>query len=337
MKLNSRLKKGFTLIELLVVIAIIAILIALLLPAVQQAREAARRSTCKNNMKQLGLAFHNYHDTHSSYPFSWFLDPRDLSNPKAGCYGIMLLPYLDQAPLYNLWNSSYPALNQLAAYPQVAQNLTVIGTPLPVFMCPSTPEATKHDYDLTPAGFPLSWTAARSDYGPASGVRGDYSSIAYTGHPGAASRSGILTFVGIDTSGSPGDSITRIRDVIDGTSNTLLLGERVGGTNIYSGTTINPTLTAALGSTNGGGWGDFLSGEHWYSGSLRDGTSTSGDGGPCAVNCSNARSTGFLSFHVGGAHFLMGDGAVRFISQNIDAYTLASLTTRAGGEVVGEF
>lgn len=336
MQRHSRLKKGFTLIELLVVIAIIAILIALLLPAVQQAREAARRSTCKNNLKQLGLAFHNYHDTHRCFPFAWFLDPTNPANLKAGGYGVMLLPFIDQAPLYNRWNSSYPALNEFAAIPEVAQNLTVIATPLPVFMCPSTPEASTHDYDLTATGTPLTYTAARSDYCPASGVRGTYSSLAYTGHPAAASRSGMLTFVGLDISGSPGDPITRIRDIVDGSSNTVLLGERVGGTNIYSGQTLSPTLTTLLGPTNGGGWGDFLNGEHWYQGSLRDGTD-GGSGGPCAINCSSARSTGFLSFHVGGAHFLLGDGAVRFISQNVDAYTFASLTTRAGGEVLGEF
>ncbi|WP_417397465.1 DUF1559 domain-containing protein [Gimesia chilikensis] len=335
MKLNSRLKKGFTLIELLVVIAIIAILIALLLPAVQQAREAARRSTCKNNLKQIGLAFHNYHDAHSCFPFSWFVDAANPANPKASVYNIMLLPYMDQAPLYNQWNSSYPAFDQLAAIPAVQQNLQVIQNPLPVFMCPSTPEATKHTYDLTPAGFPLTYTAARTDYCPALGVRGTYSSIAYTGHPAANSRSGMLTNVGVDPSNPSGGSntITRIRDVIDGTSNTILLGERVGGTNIYTGTTIHSAFTSAYGSTNGGGWGDLLNGEHWYSGSLRDGTPD----GPCAINCTNIRSAGFLSFHVGGAHFLLGDGAVRFISQNVDAYTLASLTTRAGGEVLGEF
>lgn len=336
MKLNSRLKKGFTLIELLVVIAIIAILIALLLPAVQQAREAARRSTCKNNLKQLGLAFHNYHDAHSSFPFAWFVDPTNPANPKAGVYGVMLLPYMDQAPLYNQWNSSYPAFNELAAIPAVAQNLQVIKTVVPVFLCPSTPEATIHTYNLASAGFPLTYTAARTDYCPSLGVNGTYSTLAYTGHPAASSRSGMLNNVGIDPSNPTGskNSVTRIRDILDGTSNTILLGERVGGTNIYSGTTINSALTSAYGPTNGGAWGDLLNGEHWYSGSLRDGTGT---GGPCAINCSNARSVGFLSFHVGGAHFLLGDGAVRFISANIDAYALAGLTTRAGGEILGEF
>ncbi len=337
MQRHSRLKKGFTLIELLVVIAIIAILIALLLPAVQQAREAARRSTCKNNLKQIGLAFHNYHDTHRCFPFSWFADVSNPTNPKASVYGVMLLPYLDQAPLYNQWNSSYPAFDALAAIPAVAQNLTVVATPLPVFMCPSTPEATKHSYDLTGAGLPVTYTAARTDYCPASGIRGDFATIAYTGQPNSGSRSGMLNLVGVDPSNpTKGDTVTRMRDIVDGSSNTLLLGERVGGTNIYNRQQLNPALTTLYGLDNGGGWGDPLNGEHWPKGSLRDGTD-SGNGGPCPINCTNARSLGFLSFHVGGAHFLMGDGAVRFISENIGAYTFASLCTRAGGEVLGEF
>lgn len=338
MKRHSQPPKGFTLIELLVVIAIIAILIALLLPAVQQAREAARRSTCKNNLKQVGLAFHNYHDTHRCFPFAWFVDPSDPTSPKASVYGIMLLPYLDQAPLYNNWNSSYPAFDQLAPFvPAVAQNLTVVATPLPVFMCPSTPEAPKHNYDLTNSGFPLTYTAARTDYCPALGVVGDYSTIAYTGHPSPGDRAGMLNLVGFDpTDPTNMDTITRMRDIVDGTSNTFLLGERVGGTNIYNRQQVNSALTTLYGSDNGGAWGDPLNGEHWYKGSLRDGTD-GGSGGPCAINCTNARSFGFLSFHVGGAHFLMGDGAVRFISENVDAYVFASITTRAGGEVVGEF
>ncbi|HAH47386.1 MAG TPA: prepilin-type cleavage/methylation domain-containing protein, partial [Planctomycetaceae bacterium] len=154
----------------------------------------------------------------------------------------------------------------------------------------------------------------------------------------ASSRSGLLNNVGVDPSDptAPGNTITRMSDIIDGSSNTILLGERVGGTNIYSGTTRNAALTTAYRPTNGGGWGDLLNGDHWYKGSLRDGTDGA-DGGPCAINCTNGRSFGFLSFHVGGAHFLLGDGAVRFISANIGGYTFASLTTRAGGETLGEF
>lgn len=330
-------RRGFTLIELLVVIAIIAILIALLLPAVQQAREAARRSQCKNNLKQIGLAFHNYHDSHNSFPFAWMAGT-DLN---LSSWGIQILPYLDQAPLYNNWNSSAPAFNEASGigFPAAAvqANLEAIKTILPVYMCPSTAASELHDYAL-PAnssgpGVPplnMSWTAARSDYMPASGVLGTFASIAYSGSAGGQ-RSGALNAVGSLSS----DGITRMRDLIDGSSNTILIGERVGGTNIYKKNKIDPATTAAVGVANGGGWGDFLNGENWVGGSLYDGTI--GGGGPCAINCSNARGSGFYSFHVGGAHFLLADGSVRFISANVDAYTLASLITRGKGEIVGEF
>lgn len=335
---RSRFSKhrGFTLIELLVVIAIIAILIALLLPAVQQAREAARRSQCKNNMKQLGLAFHNYHDTNRCFPFAWMAG----SDLNVSCYGIMLLPYLDQAPLYNQWDSSVPAFNEAVALfspaTSVQGNLDVIKTPLTVYKCPSTSEADVHDYTLPAgsagAGVPpldLTWSAARTDYIATTGVRGTFSSIAYSGMS-VPSRSGALNACGAIEN----DPVTRMRDIIDGSSNTFLVGERVGGSNVYRGLQVDPTLTASFGPANGGGWGDFLNGEHWIEGSLYDGTP---GGGPCPINCTNLRSAGYLSFHVGGAQFLMGDGAVRFISENIAALTFAGLITRGGGEIIGEF
>lgn len=334
---RSSRRSAFTLIELLVVIAIIAILIALLLPAVQQAREAARRSTCRNHLKQLGLALHNYHDSHRTFPFAYMVGA-DLN---VSSWGIMILPYLDQAPLYDNWNSIAPAFNEAAAagFPAAAvqQNLDVIATPLPVFTCPSTPEMAVHDYGL-PANsggpgvppFDLSWTAARSDYCITTGIRGTYANIAYAGNAGG-SRGGAIQPVGLlDPTNGP----SRIAQIIDGTSNTFLVGERVGGSNVYFGKQVDATMTSLAGPAQGGAWGDFLNGEHWPNGSLYDGT---GDGGPCIVNCTNLRSRGFMSFHAGGAMFLMGDGAVRFISANIAASTFAALMTRAKGEVVGEF
>ena len=132
-------RAGFTLIELLVVIAIIAILIALLLPAVQQAREAARRTQCKNNLKQLGLAIHNYHDVSRTFPFASMLG-RDFN---ASSWGIQILPHLEQSNLWDKWNSNIPAWNEAAVFgftdPAALQgNLEVIQTPLSVYRCPST-------------------------------------------------------------------------------------------------------------------------------------------------------------------------------------------------------
>jgi prepilin-type N-terminal cleavage/methylation domain-containing protein len=330
-----RTRRAFTLIELLVVIAIIAILIALLLPAVQQAREAARRTQCRNNLKQLGLALHNYHDTFNTLPFGWMAG-FDLN---VSAWGIMILPYLDQAPLYNQWESTVPAFNEAAALFQPATavqgNLDVIATVLPAYVCPSTSELEKHNYTLPAnaagSGVPpinLTWTAARSDYIATSGVRGVYAGIAYSGSAGG-DREGALRGVGLD-----GGVCHKFRDFRDGSSNSFLVGERVGGTNIYRNGKIDPAA-APFGVANGGGWGDFLNGEHWIDGALYDGTF--GSGGPCAINCTNLRSAGYYSFHVGGAQFLMGDGAVRFISENVDAHTFASLITIKKGEVVGEF
>lgn len=331
-------QRGFTLIELLVVIAIIAILIALLLPAVQQAREAARRSQCKNNKKQIGLAFHNYHDTHRTFPFAFMVGP-DLN---ASSWATMLLPYLDQAPLYNQWDSRVPAFNEaVAMFPAAAvqQNLAVIRTPLTVFFCPSTPSQNEHNYSLPAnaggAGVPpfaLTWTAARSDYCITTGVRGDFATIAYAGNAGG-DRGGAINPVGLL---NPGARTSSMAQLTDGSSNTFLIGERVGGTQIYHKMQVNQAASSTLGVAQGGAWGDFLNGEHWLKGSLHDGTDGP-DGGPCAINCTNLRSGGFMSFHVGGAHFLMGDGAVRFISENVAAFTFAALITRSKGEVVGEF
>ena len=150
-----RTRRGFTLIELLVVIAIIAVLIALLLPAVQQAREAARRTQCKNNLKQLGLALHNYHDVFNRLPMSQYVIPTGM--PQAGLlqrtWTRRILPFLDQATIYNQWNWTQGYA--------VGTNLTLIATPLAVFKCPSSPvpiqvsvvDATTNSINLTnPAG-----------------------------------------------------------------------------------------------------------------------------------------------------------------------------------------
>ncbi|MEO2015480.1 MAG: DUF1559 domain-containing protein [Fuerstiella sp.] len=336
---SSRRVRGFTLIELLVVIAIIAILIALLLPAVQQAREAARRTQCKNNLKQLGLAFHNYHDVSRSFPFSWMLS----TNFNASVWGIQILPYLDQAPLWNKWDSNHPAWNEAAGFGHgpasvITSNLEVIATVLPAYVCPSTSARPVHDYDYSPAGFPITFTAARSDYTTTNGIRSGFASVAYAGNAGGQ-RGGALVFVGGSPIGGSGDPITRMRDITDGSSNTILVGERVGGTNIYKKNKLDPTLSAVLGGTNGGAWGDILNGEHWIAGSLYDGTPApfAPNGGPCPINCTNARGGGLYSFHTGGSQVLLADGAVRFLSASIDAGTFAALVTRAKGEVVGEF
>ncbi|HUQ71374.1 MAG TPA: DUF1559 domain-containing protein, partial [Planctomycetaceae bacterium] len=132
-------RRGFTLIELLVVIAIIAILIALLLPAVQQAREAARRTQCRNNLKQLGLALHNYHDNFNIFPmgFSDVVAGNAERNGSGWAWSAMVLPYLDQAPLYNQFNFNVTPYNCVNCAAPITGNQALVGTQLAAFSCPS--------------------------------------------------------------------------------------------------------------------------------------------------------------------------------------------------------
>ena len=329
-------RRAFTLIELLVVIAIIAVLIALLLPAVQQAREAARRTQCKNHLKQLGLAFHNYHDVMNVFPpgYTILLAPIRDHNTKSAF--ARLLPYLDQAPLFGSIDQDTPMFNGPAGYDATvqAQNTALAATVLPGFRCPSSPGNPTDNYRYPMGafggGFPTAnctFRGGRSDYSGTSGVRGVFGDIAYNNNQGG-DREGAIRAAGIR--GSTGN----MRDITDGTSNTFLLGERTGGVLMYYKTQPAPAAVQAFGPTNGGAWADSLAFETWLQGALYDG---SGNGGPCPINCTNIRGNGFHSFHTGGCHFLMADGAVRFISENIAAFTLASLITRMKGEVVGEF
>jgi prepilin-type processing-associated H-X9-DG protein len=165
----------------------------------------------------------------------------------------------------------------------------------------------------------------RADYCVTTGVLGVYANIAYNNNAGG-SREGALRPAGPSSSG---DAHSRMRDLTDGASNTFLLGERTGGNTIYFKLAPQPSLPAVIRDTNGGAWGDILLGEHWIAGSLYDGT---GSGGPCAINCTNLRGRGYHCFHTGGAHFLMADGAVKFVSENVAANVFAGAITRKKGE-----
>jgi hypothetical protein len=330
-------------VELLVVIAIIGILIALLLPAVQAAREAARRSQCSNNLKQIGLGLQNYHDVNLVFPFSYMVD---LSNGMRGLngqvWGVRILPYIEQAPLKAQYDDRFPAMGMFG-YPAAVKNEQLIQTVLGAYLCPSTPgtgASRIYNTDLTSAGWPLGWTAAPSDYCAISGVRGDFANMAYANFPGGAAgnREGVLQYNGSDLNNPAlkDNTLSDINSVKDGTSNTLIVGERVGGGEIYlKGGKPAPGGQPwdSFRQTNGGGWGDILNGEHWYSGSLVDGT-PGPDGGPCAINCTNRRSAGFFGFHPGGAQFAVTDGSARFVSETVDAFVFAGISTRRKGESV---
>jgi prepilin-type N-terminal cleavage/methylation domain-containing protein len=369
---SSRRKLGFTLIELLVVIAIIAILIALLLPAVQQAREAARRSTCKNNMKQIGLAFHNYHETYGAFAMPYSLDLHDPPTPgdslNVHSWGEMLLPFLDQAPLFNridmtvpplsagtapVWNAVVMALGSpgysAMQLTNMVSNQSAISATLPVFNCPSTQGGPRVDINSKvgvdalfglPSGT-VKCQYASTDYTGVNGVLGRFTGPFYTG-PSQANREGILR--------QP-NMCTKIRDVLDGLSNTWMVAERAaandvwrngnkihdasGGTTFVEPAPLDPD-PPGFNVQDGGGWGDFANGEFWLAGALEDGTSPAGNG-PCLINCTNLDTRGLYSFHPGGIHVLRGDGGVQMCSEFLNTNIVVQAISMDGLTVGGEF
>ena len=319
---NATGKRGFTLIELLVVIAIIAILVALLLPAVQQAREAARRIQCRNNLKQIGLALHNYHGSFRTFPPGYVHGP-PLGSGFSGLirnnlgWGALILPDLDQAPLYNkigadTVRNSTSLSSQFGMDWRVGVSADASGialhdaeTVLDVFVCPSDPSGGRNTKTAMLVG------------GTAVG-KSNYVANYHHNHNNAVPLDRLF---GRNTH-------RRIRDFTDGTSNTILIGERTSrgnlhGTNFKAGLWIGPVgkqndvaadtnhgINAVLGVINAAAI-------------------------PPRVQTTSTR--GFSSAHVGGAQFLFGDGRVRFLSENIDAATFDALGTYSSDEVPGQF
>lgn len=350
---KSFVRSGFTLIELLVVIAIIAVLIALLLPAVQQAREAARRSQCKNNLKQMGLAMHNYHDVYNMFPKSASLSvslSAGLQFRQSMSWGIAILPYMDQTNIYSQYNSS---LHNYAA-----ANAPAVKNVIPAFICPSTPRTSNINTYSIPAGTAFvdppvpptsvaySFTGGASDYIRFDGVYEDLSNLAYAGTSFTGDRSAIGTWAVIVTDPAPFVSLsdpgkaTGIKNIIDGTSNTILNAENAGRNVLYKRGKVMPNTDPEFPEHSvvaGGSWGDaIMSGDVWINGTGTDGNRGL-SGGPCGVNCSNNRHSGAYSFHTGGAQILLADGSVRFMSENVSAQTLVYMITGARGEVNPEF
>ncbi len=320
--LRTNKRRGFTLVELLVVIAIIGILMSLLLPAVQAAREAARRMACSNNLKNLGLALHHYHDDQRTFP-PGAVGPLGPAFPqyfqlKHHGLGTYLLPYLEQDALSRQyrWDASwFDPLNQL-----------VVNTQLKIWQCPSARVNRIQDGSLPtvapPPEPPFNGTAACGDYAGMGAVDAGLSLSGLIDPPGGP-RDERGHYEGV----FPINAARVLADIQDGTSHTILIAECAGRSQLWQGRkqVANIWLT-------GGPWAsrNLL----WCRGTKPDGT---GFFGPCAVNCTNDREV--YSFHPSGANAVLADGHVQFLKAAIDIRVFTRLVTRAGGEVVsaGDF
>jgi prepilin-type N-terminal cleavage/methylation domain-containing protein/prepilin-type processing-associated H-X9-DG protein len=305
-----RSKAGFTLIELLVAIAVIALLIALLLPAVQQAREAARRVQCSNNLKQIGLALHNYESQWAMFPTSTRPIPGP-PGPKQAAALSRILPFLDQGPLFDQYNFSVNWSD--------APNPTVIQTQLPAFVCPSTSDSNRLDTNpVSVGGVPFSGPRACSDYAPLEGV------------------GPLLTGTGLvdkQSEGSPSVlqvnfTLCRMANIRDGSSSTLVIAEDAGRPVWYIRGRVAPSPLVPPGA----GWADDEQ-DFFLHGAQDDPLAT--PPGPCAINCHNDGE--IYSFHTGLANALFADGHVRFLSASTDIRVVARLITPRSQEVVGDY
>jgi prepilin-type N-terminal cleavage/methylation domain-containing protein/prepilin-type processing-associated H-X9-DG protein len=300
----GRSRTAFTLIELLVVIAIIAILIGLLLPAVQKVREAAARAQCSNNLKQLGLAYHNYaNNNRSSFP-----PGGDNNQATAVGWGVYLLPYIEQQPLYSQYNFSFAFFTVNAA--AGVNNQAISNTSIPIMNCPSAPIRQPYTFSFGP----ISWQASASDYTPLGSV-----------------NTSLLKLLGVTVSDTSGalkiGSKTPIAYITDGTSNTMLLGEIAGRNELWqNGRDTGKTLNFQSGGL--GGWADASSANSSLYGSSADGTVKVGT---TVINGSNDYD--LYSFHANGANLLFCDGSVRFITTSADPAVVCAMVTKNGGEV----
>ena len=296
---KARKHRGFTLIELLVVIAIIAILIALLLPAVQQAREAARRTECKNNLKQIGLALHNYHESFGSFPPGWVRDPVGTFPSNNFGWSTFILPQIEGGNLYN-------ALNFLQAYTTADTNLQSV---LPAYRCASDTGSA------TVGGI----------------ARSNYAGVIMYSHVVASTTPVTVTNVSSTSATHGGGSFginskRSFRDYRDGTSSTIMVGERMATGTINNAVRGTEAVVAGITPFNDSGV---------VGSPMRASTTVE----VIVPNNNDATKNygGFSSRHSGGAQFLLGDGSARMVSENINAATYQAVGTTAGTELTGDF
>jgi prepilin-type N-terminal cleavage/methylation domain-containing protein/prepilin-type processing-associated H-X9-DG protein len=352
-------RRGFTLVELLVVIAIIGILIALLLPAVQAAREAARRMQCSNNLKQLALAVHNYHDTFKSFPSGYICDASQAKNqaghqPSHWGWGALILPFTEGTAA-----SSVLGIGQgqtLAFCLTTTSGLAALQTPIDTFICPSDTGPKLNDFNeatINQTGSPYDWYDRRVSATPSATTNGTEVAIAKSNYVGVACSS-LTTTTAVDPSVyGPANGVfwqnsnCAIRDITDGTSNTLMLGERCWKfENIFAG------AANALGFSSETNFQSTSAG-------IKSAASAVLGWGYWGINQTTTepyhQTRAFNSVHPGGVQFAMCDGSARFISETIDENcntssstppqmngswvdsTFERLIMKNDGQVLGEF
>ena len=298
-------RRAFTLVELLVVLAIIAVLIGLLLPAVQKVREAANRMACSNKLKQIGLAAHQHHDAYGTFPPGFVEAPFTVPQGQIqGAHGFFpfLLPYLEQEALARVYRWDRRS--------QGPENQPVAATPLKVLQCPSAEPNRRVTAVEDPLNYSYGGRGACADY---AGVREiDTRLVELDLVDRAANYQGVLTR----------NYLTRLADVTDGASQTILVTECAGRPKLWREGRPVP--------------GAYAPGGAWVGGTLTLGQGSTPDGatkpGRCAINCTNDREV--YSFHPGGANAVFADGSVHFLKAGMDIRIFARLVTRAGGEVV---
>ena len=317
----TRFRNAFTLVELLVVIAIIGILLGLLLPGVQAAREAARRSSCSNNLKQVALAVHNFESAYRKLPLGYSnkLGPTPYQN-----WVPFVLPYLEEASRLQQYD--------FATEWWKPPNRDVVANRLPVMQCPSTPFPER--LQDKPESKPPNKTGAVTDYFATAGVHPDIN----LSLPDTQQISTTQDLRGVLAWYEEGNESNRMADILDGTSTTIMLGECAGREDVWRRGKFTPVnyIGPIRVRARGGAWA--TTDNPYKIGQLKPWHASFGPiPGTVAINNSNEWGHCFYSIHTGGAQFAMADGSIHFLSESIELALLANLTTRAGHEVISEF